>query len=67
MIYVKLGKIKEAAMKMTVYYNNDSIMEMQNVRSTRQFWRKVSKDCKRFSKWSGKPCRVVKVVKEGNA
>lgn len=49
-------------MRMTVYYNNGIVMEMENVKDRRKFWRQVSRDCKVFSKMYRKPCRVTDVV-----
>lgn len=50
-------------MRITVYYTNDCVMEMENIRDSKRFWRKVSKDCKMFTEMDGKPCRVKNVVR----
>lgn len=49
-------------MRITVYFSLGDVMECENVRDTRRFWRNVSKWCKRMSYGYEKE-RVVKVVK----
>lgn len=49
-------------MKITVYLSLGDIIECEDVRDTRRFWRMVSKWCKLMS--DSAPERVVKVVKE---
>lgn len=50
-------------MKIVVVFDFGDIFEIQNVRNTRKFWRKVSKYCKRNKRYEGKIGRVVSVYK----
>lgn len=53
-------------MKITVYFSLGDILECEDVKDSKRFWRMVSKHCKMFSygyRYRLKPERVVKVVK----
>lgn len=53
-------------MKIIVYFTLGDILECENVRDTRRFWRMVSKHCKRFSYLCSadyRPQRVERVEK----
>ena len=55
-------------MKITVYFTYGDILECEEVRDSRKFWRYVSKYCKRVSSCKCyeyvRPQRVIKVIKE---
>ena len=53
-------------MKIEVYFTHGDILSCEDVKNLRQFWRVVSKHCKRISKYYSQPERVIKVKKEVN-
>lgn len=50
-------------MKIEVYFTHGDILSCEDVKNSRQFWRMVSKHCKRISKYYSQPERVIKVKK----
>lgn len=51
-------------MKITVYFNDDSILECEQVVDSRKFWRYVSKHCNYTRRHFDYTLRVIKVYKE---
>ena len=50
-------------MKITVYFNDDTVLECEQVVDSRKFWRYVSKHCNYTRKYYGFTLRVRNVYK----